>query len=235
MTILVDPGPPGVKMPNPAPKSFGQDLADAVTQSIGDEYVYGATGPKTFDCSGLIYYWAKQLGYPNVPRTSEDQFAKAAGRTTYSQGSFKASDVGKLSAGDLIFSQWPGDNAPPGHVAVYVGNGQVVEAPGTGQKVHKIPLDTGYFSHIIGTGRLGGTPTGGVGIGSPGTPANTGGSDPLGIGALVNDFADFAKLMGEFVNPGFWISTGILIVGVIFFAIGIRYLGKAASSHEVPA
>lgn len=233
--VFVDPGPPGVKMPNPAPKSFGQDLADAVKQSIGDEYVYGATGPKQFDCSGLIYYWAKQLGYPNVPRTSEDQYAKAADRVAYSPGSFNASDVKKLSVGDLIFSQWPGDNASPGHVAVYVGDGQVVEAPGTGQKVHQIPLDSGYYSHIVGTGRLAGTPTGGAGIGAPGTPANNTGGVLSGIDALASDFSDFAKLMGEFMNPGFWISTGLLIVGVIFFGLGIRYLGKAASSHEVQA
>lgn len=213
----------------------GQALAGEVAKFLGDDYVYGATGPTTFDCSGLIYYAAKQLGFPNVPRTSEQQYAAAANRRTYPEGAFTAADAAKLSTGDLVFSQWPGDNSPPGHVAVYVGQGQVIEAPGTGQKVHQISLDPSYYSHIIGTGNLAGTPTGGISNTSgTGAPIASTGLDPFGLGSLASDFSDFAKLMGEFVNPGFWISTGALIVGVVLFATGVVFLGKAATS-EVPA
>lgn len=81
-------------------------------------YVYGATGPDSFDCSGLVCY---SYGY-------------ARGRTTYdmisslqSTGSWKSS-MDQLSYGDLIFTS-------EGHVGIYLGGGQMVHAPKPGSSV----------------------------------------------------------------------------------------------------
>jgi hypothetical protein len=126
----------------------------AIESVLGDPYVLGAAGPGTFDCSGLVQWGLEKAGFRNVPRTSSEQAAWAQ-KITASQ----------LQPGDLIFSEWPGDSGPtPGHVAIYVGGGQLIEAPETGEDVHKIALDANYKSHVTGYGRppdsTGGTATG---------------------------------------------------------------------------
>ncbi|WP_433220964.1 NlpC/P60 family protein [Dactylosporangium sp. CS-047395] len=86
-------------------------------RQLGKPYVYGATGPNSYDCSGLT-----QAAYANagvgIPRTSYDQWAHSA---HVSQAA--------LQPGDLVFY-----NAA-GHVAIYVGNGQIIEALQTGTLV----------------------------------------------------------------------------------------------------
>lgn len=95
----------------------GGGVATALAQ-VGKPYVWGATGPNSFDCSGLVCY---SYGY-------------ARGRTTYSMissiqasGGWKTS-IDQLSYGDLVFT------SGGGHVGIYVGNGQMVHAasPGVG-------------------------------------------------------------------------------------------------------
>jgi len=57
-----------------------------------------------------------------------------------------------------VFEQWPGDNAPPGHVAVYAGNGQIIQAPAPGQNVQQVSWSPGQVQaaggQIIGYGRI---------------------------------------------------------------------------------
>ena len=48
-----------------------------VKQQIGKPYVWGATGPNSFDCSGLFYYAMVQTGIPNPPRTTYDELASS--------------------------------------------------------------------------------------------------------------------------------------------------------------
>lgn len=96
-----------------------------LTQQIGKPYVWGATGPDSFDCSGLMYYCYNQF--------SDDLIdGKPISRTTYTQLSdgnpVDASDSSKWQAGDLVF---PHD----GHVLAYIGNGQFIHAPHTGDVV----------------------------------------------------------------------------------------------------
>src|SRR5580692_253289 len=83
----------------------GAEIVTEVEKFVGDSYVYGAAGPSTFDCSGLVQYVLTTLGVQNVPRTSEDQYAWVD----------KVSQQ-QLQPGDLVFAQFPGDNASPGHV-----------------------------------------------------------------------------------------------------------------------
>jgi len=92
-------------------------LAEAETR-IGKPYVYGATGPDEFDCSGLTSWAYAQAGV-SIPRTSEEQ-ANAGTHLTESE----------LKPGDLVifFSD-------AHHVGLYVGNGMVLHAPKPGAYV----------------------------------------------------------------------------------------------------
>jgi cell wall-associated NlpC family hydrolase len=95
-----------------------QAAFDAATTRLGDPYVYGATGPSSFDCSGLTSWAYSQAGV-SIPRTSEEQ-ANAGTRISLSQ----------LAVGDLVI--FYGDAH---HVGLYAGNGMVLHAPKPGSSV----------------------------------------------------------------------------------------------------
>ncbi|NEA51223.1 C40 family peptidase [Streptomyces sp. SID10815] len=108
---------------NPGKISAGSGRAgaafSAAQSKIGSAYVYGATGPSSFDCSGLTSWAYAQAGV-SIPRTSESQ--ANIGQRIYSQS--------QLQVGDLVF--FYGDLH---HVGLYAGNGQVLHAPHTGAVV----------------------------------------------------------------------------------------------------
>jgi cell wall-associated NlpC family hydrolase len=89
-------------------------IAYAVAQ-IGKPYLWGATGPKSFDCSGLTMRAWQAAGVP-IPRTSQDQWAQ-----------LRHVPVADLRPGDLIV-YFRGAT----HVALYVGDGAVIQAPHPG-------------------------------------------------------------------------------------------------------
>ncbi|MGW5585037.1 NlpC/P60 family protein [Streptomyces sp. NPDC003857] len=94
--------------------------AFAAAQSvIGSPYVYGASGPSSFDCSGLTSWAYAQAGV-SIPRTSQAQ--ANAGTRIYSQSDLRVGDL-VLFYGDLH------------HIGLYAGNGQVLHAPHTGASV----------------------------------------------------------------------------------------------------
>ena len=94
--------------------------AFAAAQSvIGSPYVYGASGPSSFDCSGLTSWAYAQAGV-SIPRTSQAQ--ANAGTRIYNQSDLRVGDL-VLFFGDLH------------HVGLYAGNGQVLHAPHTGAVV----------------------------------------------------------------------------------------------------
>ncbi|MXG92136.1 hypothetical protein GRQ65_21560 [Nocardioides sp. YIM 123512] len=97
----------------------GAAIAYAMAQ-VGDAYVYGAAGPNAYDCSGLTMMAWAQAGVA-LPHSSSAQYA--GGRKV------AASD---LQPGDLVFYY-----SPISHVAMYIGNGMIVEAanPGAGVRV----------------------------------------------------------------------------------------------------
>jgi hypothetical protein len=195
-------------------------LVSEVEKFKGHQYVFGAAGPNTFDCSGLVQYSLQQLGYKNVPRTSEAQW-----------GWVQKISSSQIQPGDLVFAQFPGDpQASPGHVGVYIGNGQVFSArsPSAG-----IGIDTlsSWGSAIVGYGRVPGSPSGG-------TPATTTGFDPLGLGGLVNAFTGFAnnfgdmfKIFHDLVSPAFWLRIGMFLAGLLLLAFGVYAFVKADSGE----
>ena len=96
--------------------------------------VWGAEGPNSFDCSGLIYYVYKNAAGITLPRTSSAQYSAGV-----------AVSRSNLKAGDLIFSSTDGTGNIT-HVAIYVGDGQMIHAPRTGKNVEKVSINNSYWN-----------------------------------------------------------------------------------------
>lgn len=103
--------------------SGGQVAIQAALSRLGDPYVWGAAGPNSFDCSGLTM-WAWAHAGVQLPHYSGAQYDS----TTHIP-------MSELQPGDLVFFADPGE-----HEAMYIGNGQIVEAPHTGADVRIMPL-----------------------------------------------------------------------------------------------
>ncbi|MFD5427993.1 NlpC/P60 family protein [Streptomyces sp. NPDC127084] len=95
----------------------------AVKSALGRPYVWGASGPDGFDCSGLMQWSYAQAGV-GLPRTSQAQ--RTAGRQV---------PLSEALPGDLVTYR-----SDASHVAMYVGNGQVVHAPYPGAAVRYDPV-----------------------------------------------------------------------------------------------
>jgi len=129
--------PPGVQIPGitqaPAPAvTVGQRAADAALSRVGDPYVYGATGPNAFDCSGLVKWSYAQAGR-DLPRTSYEQLDSGAPVA-----------LNSLQPGDVV-SYYGGS-----HSGLYVGNGNIVHASTYGEPVKVASL---YSMPIAGARR----------------------------------------------------------------------------------
>ena len=117
-----------------------RDLKDCTTivdfaySRLGCPYVWGATGPSTFDCSGLTQWCYAQAGI-QIPRTSEAQHDAAA-----AAGNLLALDESKLLPGDILWKK--------GHVGIYVGNNTYIHAPKPGDVV-RVATGIGYFTHAL--------------------------------------------------------------------------------------
>ena len=124
-------------MTPPNPIAAGA-IAAAKTR-LGDPYVWGATGPSTFDCSGLTQWSYAHVGI-QLPRVAADQ---------YNAGPHVS--LADLEPGDLLF--WANDLSNPAsihHVAMYIGGGMMIAAPHTGDVVKVQPV---YMSGYIGATR----------------------------------------------------------------------------------
>lgn len=130
-SALVSNVPANTQTVQAASKSASQQRAAVVKlvkKEIGKPYVWGATGPSAFDCSGLTSYVFKNA------------IGKVLPRTTYGQITIgKSVSLKNLKPGDLLF--WGNY-----HVAIYVGNGKYVHAPAPGQNVKEQTLASFYPS-----------------------------------------------------------------------------------------
>ncbi len=105
----------------------GKVIAYARTQ-IGKPYVWGATGPDAFDCSGLTMMAYRAAGI-TIPRTSQRQWA-AGPRVP----------PGQEQPGDLVFfAGSDGTMTAPGHVGIVTGKGMMIDAPQAGETVREEP------------------------------------------------------------------------------------------------
>ncbi|MGH2757498.1 MAG: NlpC/P60 family protein [Actinomycetota bacterium] len=119
----------------PAPNQRAQVAVDAALSQIGKPYSYGAAGPDSYDCSGLTMWAWAQAGV-SLPHNSGAQY----GATT-------RVDRSDWEPGDLLFF-----GTPIHHVGMYIGNGQMVEAPYTGGSVQVVSASR---SDYVGAGRPG--------------------------------------------------------------------------------
>jgi cell wall-associated NlpC family hydrolase len=116
----------GQTAPQNLPQGEGplNTVVDYARKQIGKPYIWGATDPNVgFDCSFLVQQAYKQVGI-NLPRVSNQQ-----GRTGVKTA------ISNLRPGDLIFWDNSSRNVGADHVAVYAGNGYIIEAPGRGKQV----------------------------------------------------------------------------------------------------
>lgn len=109
----------------PAPSSQAQIAVAAAEAEVGKPYAWGAAGPDSFDCSGLML-WAWAKAGVNLPHSSAAQ---------YGFGTHVSHD--ELQPGDLVFYY-----SPIHHVAMYVGKGMVIHAPDFGVPVGYAPVDS---------------------------------------------------------------------------------------------
>jgi peptidoglycan DL-endopeptidase CwlO len=100
--------------------SIGAKAVYLASMQQGKPYVYGAAGPYSFDCSGLVQYVFKQIGR-SLPRTAEEQYEATTHVSQYAK-----------QPGDLIFFGAPGSVY---HVGIYAGNGMMWDAAHTGTTV----------------------------------------------------------------------------------------------------
>lgn len=121
--------------PAPAPNPGAQAAVDAALSQLGKPYRWGAEGPDSYDCSGLTL-WAWAHAGVSLPHNSGMQY-NATPRVPRSD----------WQPGDLLFF-----GSPIHHVSMYIGNGQMVEAPYTGSEVRVVNANR---SDYVGAGRPG--------------------------------------------------------------------------------
>lgn len=101
-------------------------IVDAAYSRLGCPYVWGGNGPNSFDCSGLVKWCYNQAGINDVPRT-----------TNYLKNYGIQISVSQALPGDILWRD--------GHVGIYIGNGQYIHAPQTGDVVKISSVATGKF------------------------------------------------------------------------------------------
>jgi peptidoglycan DL-endopeptidase CwlO len=111
----------------PTSSQADQAVAFAYAQ-LGKPYEWGGTGPDAYDCSGLVQAAWAAAGV-SIPRTTYEQWA-----------SLPSIPMSDLEPGDLIL--YNGES----HVAMYVGDGYIIDAPHTGAFVERIPEDTSWYA-----------------------------------------------------------------------------------------
>ncbi|MFF0306757.1 C40 family peptidase [Streptosporangium sp. NPDC004379] len=110
----------------------------AAAGKLGRPYVWGAEGPDTFDCSGLVQWAFAQAGV-RMPRVTHQQFVTGP-----------QVPLSQAQPGDLLF--WRSDPTNPGyvsHVAIYWGDGKMLQAPRTGDVVKFSPISTRNLAGVV--------------------------------------------------------------------------------------
>lgn len=112
----------------PTTNKYGSTVVSAAYSKLGCPYVWGASGPNTFDCSGLVMWCYAQAGV-SLAHYSGSQASSGA-----------VIPVSQAQPGDILWKS--------GHVGIYIGNGQYIHAPQTGDVV-KIASNVGRFTCAV--------------------------------------------------------------------------------------
>jgi cell wall-associated NlpC family hydrolase len=133
-TVISEPSGIGVAPPS----AHGGSVVDVALSFLGVPYVWGGASPSGFDCSGLVVYAFAQVGI-SLPHYTG---------ALWNMGVPVSS--GELQPGDLVFFNGLG------HVGIYIGGGQMVHAPHTGDVVKISDISSGYYaSSYVGARRVG--------------------------------------------------------------------------------
>lgn len=124
-------GSADISGPSAPSSGKGAEAVAFAKAQIGKPYVFGATGPNSYDCSGLTMAAWRAAGV-QLDRTSEAQFH---------DGIPVSRD--QLQPGDLVFFY---DSSAPSHVGIYVGNGTIIHAPHPGASVEYTKLS--YMPYV---------------------------------------------------------------------------------------
>jgi peptidoglycan DL-endopeptidase CwlO len=126
--VTLDSAPQCVPGVGQAPNSAAATAIDFAEEQLGKPYQWGGTGPDSFDCSGLVMMAYRAAGI-DIPRTSEEQWTWGP-RVPASQ----------VEPGDLVFFVGAdGTETSPGHVAIVIGGGKMIEAYATGFPIRIAP------------------------------------------------------------------------------------------------
>jgi len=177
-------------------------------QQLGKPYVWGGVGPNGFDCSGLMMQAYASAGV-TIPRTSQMQsrIGQAVG------------NIATALPGDLVFPY-----VDESHVAMYLGNNKIIEAPQTGIPVHTV----NYYGSAGGIRRV---VQGGGSVVNPDITDSTVSNNGLLSGTV--QFTDFINAVQttvkDLTDPKQWLSFGLIILGVVLvLLVGIQIVGKEA-------
>lgn len=142
VTLAIGCGPAAL-----LPEGAARTAISFALGEVGKPYLWGGTGPDRYDCSGLLLRAFQAAGI-NLPRVSRQQF--------YAGGHLP---VRQAQPGDLLFyARDRSDPATIHHVAMYIGNGQMVEAPYTGEFVRVRPVPWDFEELVPFATRPGTTP-----------------------------------------------------------------------------
>lgn len=120
---------PSAPAPDVTNSATANNVIAYAKQFLGVPYVWGGTTPSGFDCSGFVSYVYRSVGI-SLPRTSSAQ-----------QNVGKRIPLSQVQPGDLVFR-----GSPAYHVGIYIGGGQYIHAPQTGDVVKIAPFNPSNFS-----------------------------------------------------------------------------------------
>ena len=163
-------------------------------EQLGKPYRWGAAGLRSYDCSGLTMTALAQAGI-TVIHNANAQWQQTKDHLVAEN---------RLALGDLVFyAGSDGSRTAPGHVGIYIGNGEIIEAPHTGADVRFTPV-TGIAGYVGATDPYAATLTAGIPSGGIAAPIPvSGGSLGVAAPATLNQYQSFAQnLANRTWGPG---------------------------------
>jgi len=119
-------------------------LISIAKKQLGDTYILGKSGPDSFDCSGLVYYCLRQVNV-YTRRLNAAGLSKTTSWT-------KVSDIDDVKRGDLLFFK-SDDSSTVGHVGIYIGGGEMIDASSANGKVVRRSAKSSYWRRNFVTAR----------------------------------------------------------------------------------
>jgi hypothetical protein len=172
-----------------------QSVVDYAQSKLGDPYVWGATGPNSFDCSGLVYAAYKAAGY-KVSRTTAARLGKMGTPV----------DLAHAPIGSVVYYNEPGATDHVGILVDKVNGGHMIDAPHTGATVQIDSL--GGYTSIRDIAGAAGTP-GAAPLDSTGGTGQSFGVTNAGFLPSGDDVARIALKVGASLVAG-----ALLVVGL---------------------